>query len=405
MDGKDTPMEQLKTIQSYPLALENFGLAAMSDMFDDWVVYRNLEPVERRLKGLKSARVQLEPSIDGIPRKLDSEYARVALWIFEKAQALRRAEVDEILFIGDTLSGDGKAFQNLLALSGLPGSCFIGGEKADQSPWHSKDEATGIFSANRWSHLADWLALEKANGLKFNKNSVVVVDMDKTAIGARGRNDRSIDSARLKGLYRTVGNVLGDNFDAKLFETHYDRLNRSKYHHVTQDNQDYLAYMCLVLNNGAIDCVDLLESIDSGDISTFPQFVRYVETCIVGGERVSEAMRQAHTAVHTSVQAGDPTPFKSFRRQEFLATLEHMNNVADDVPMAERLLREITITQEVLETGLWLKERGCLVICMSDKPDEASAPNHPSLRDKPPVHRAQSHAVGISIAEALAALG
>ncbi|HRJ42967.1 MAG TPA: hypothetical protein PL105_13860, partial [Caldilineaceae bacterium] len=172
-----------------------------------------------------------------------------------------------------------------------------------------------------------------------------------------------------------------------------------------QDNQDYLAYMCLVLNNEAIDCVDLLESIDNRDIETFPQFVRYVETCIVGGERVSEAMRQAHTAVHTSVQAGDPTPFKSFRRQEFLATLEHMNNLDDDAPLAERLIREITITQEVRETSLWLRERGCLVICLSDKPDEASAPNHPSVRDKSPIHRAQTHAIGVSIADQLAGLG
>lgn len=397
-------MDQVKTIQNYPLLLENFGLAAMSDLFEDWVVYRNLEPVERRLKGLKSARVQLGLNIDGIPRKLDSAYAQVAMWIFEKAQAMRRAEVQEILFVGDTLSGDGKAFQNLIGMSGLPGSCFIGSEKADQSPWHSKDEETGIFSANRWTAVADWLALERGRGLKLDKNTVVVVDMDKTTIGARGRNDRAIDSARLKGLYRTVGNVLGEDFDAKLFETHYDRLNRSKYHHVTQDNQDYLAYMCLVLNNGAIDCVDLLESIDSGAIETFPQFVRYVETCIVGGGRVSEAMRQAHTAVHTSVQAGDPTPFKSFRRQEFLATLEHMNNLGEDAPLEERLQREITITQEVREAGLWLRERGCLVICLSDKPDEASAPNHPSLRDQPPIHRAQTHAVGISIADRLAGI-
>ncbi|MBX3050868.1 MAG: hypothetical protein KF753_05305 [Caldilineaceae bacterium] len=397
-------MDQVKTIQSYPLVLENFGLAAMSDLFDDWVVYRNLEPVERRLKGLKSARVQLELNITGIPRKLDDAYAQVAMWIFEKAQALRRAQVSELLFIGDTLSGDGKAYQNLYGLSQLPGSCFIGSEKADQEPWYSKDEQTGIFSANRWAHLADWLALEKSQGLKLDKNTVVVMDMDKTAIGARGRNDRAIDSARLKGLYRTVGNVLGDDFDAKLFESHYDTLNHNKYHHVTQDNQDYLAYMCLVLNNGTIDCIDLMASIDNGGIETFRQFVRYVETCIVGGGRVSEAMRQAHTAVHTSVQAGDPTPFKSFRRQEFLATLEHMNNLPDEIPMAERLLREITITQEVRETGLWLRERGCLVICLSDKPDEASAPNHPSLREKLPIHRAQTHAVGVSIAQALAAL-
>jgi len=348
--------------------------------------------------------VQLELNIDGIPRKLDDAYAQVALWMFERAQSLRRADVSELLFIGDTLSGDGKAYQNMAALSGLPGSCFIGGEKADQEAWHSKDEKTGIFSANRWSSLADWLALEKSRGLKMDKNTVVVVDMDKTAIGARGRNDRAIDSARLKGLYRTVGSVLGDSFNAKLFETHYDRLNRSKYHNVTQDNQDYLAYMCLVLNNDDIDCVDLLASVDSGDISTFRQFVRYVETCIVGGGRVSEAMRQVHTAVHTSVQAGDPTPFKSFRRQEFLATLEQMNNVADETPLEERLLREITITQEVRETGLWLRERGCLVICLSDKPDEASAPNHPTLRDKLPIHKAQTHAVGVSIADALAEL-
>lgn len=68
------------------------------------------------------------------------------------------------------------------------------------------------------------------------------------------------------------------------------------------------------------------------------------------------------------------------------------------------MLREITITQEVRETGLWLRERGCLVICLSDKPDEASAPNHPTLRDKLPIHKAQTHAVGVSIAGALAEL-
>lgn len=398
-------MDQVKTIQSYPLALDNFGLATMSELFDDWVVYRSLEPMDRRLKGLKSARYQLGLKNDGIPRKLDKAYAQVALWIFEKAQTLRRAKMDEILFIGDTLSGDGQAYQNMQQLSQAPGSCFIGSEKADQAPWSSKDDDTGVYCANRWSSIADWLALEKSRGLKMDKNTVVVIDMDKTAIGARGRNDRAIDSARLKGLYRTVGSVLGDSFDAKLFETHYDTLNHSKYHHVTQDNQDYLAYMCLVLNNGAIDCVDLLASIDSGDIDTFRQFVRYVETCIVGGERVSEAMRQVHTAVHTSVLAGDPTPFKSFRRQEFLATLESMNNLPDDVPVEERLGHEITITQEVREAGLWLRDRGCLIICLSDKPDESSTPSHPSLRDKPPVHRAPTHAVGVSIADALADLG
>ncbi|HRJ45195.1 MAG TPA: hypothetical protein PL105_25070, partial [Caldilineaceae bacterium] len=323
-------MDQLKTIQNYPLLLENFGLAAMSDLFDDWVVYRNLEPVDRRLKGLKSARVQLGLNIEGIPRKLDDAYAQVALWIFEKAQALRRAEVNELLFIGDTLSGDGRAYQNLSALSALPSSCFIGSEKADQSPWQSKDAETGIFSANRWSALADWLALEKSCGLKMDKNTVVIVDMDKTTIGARGRNDRAIDSARLKGLYRTVGAVLGDNFDANLFESHYDRLNRSKYHHVTQDNQDYLAYICLAVSAGLIDLPTLVAQIKMGQMRSFEQFIGWAD-----GELARAALRNPvfsekpgflpgldglqaiHRDVYPLVQAGDPTPFKAFRRNEY----------------------------------------------------------------------------------------
>src|SRR5690606_18143371 len=199
-----------------------------------------------------------------------------------------------------------------------------GGEKADKAAQQDPNRESGIYVSNRWSSLADWLAWTLDQGIKLNKNTAVVVDMDKTAIGARGRNDRAVDAARLKGLYRTAGNVLGDSFDARLFEEHYDTLNRSRYHIITEDNQDYLAYICLVLNSGLIDCDDLMERMASGSLNSFRHFVRWVETLILRGG-VSEALRQVHEAVHTSVQNGDPTPFKSFRRQEFLATLEAMN--------------------------------------------------------------------------------
>ena len=412
-----------QTREAYPIAVENFGLTSLDELVGDQVVYRSLEPISGQLQGLKSARYQLGLPSGVVPRKQDQSYAQVALWILDQAQEKRRASFEELLFIGDTLSGDGNTFQVMRSLraSGeqfsnggepvrsdhapaLLGSCFIGNEKAGEPEQFDADHRTGLFEANRWSQLVDWISWAQQGGMRLLENTAVVLDLDKTAIGARGRNNRAIDVARLKGLYRTVGNLLGDKFNAKLFTQHYEHLNRARFHHLTGDNQDYLAYICLVLNNEGLDCADLLERIESGAVQTFEQFVRYAEVCISGGGRVGEAMRQAHEAVNTAVSQGDPTPFKQFRREEFLATLEHMNNLGDDVPAEERLAQEICITQEVRETVLWLKERGCFIISFSDKPDESSIPHRTRHRGKEPIHRAKTHAIGVSIAHRLRSL-
>ncbi|MEZ4833681.1 MAG: hypothetical protein R2873_17145 [Caldilineaceae bacterium] len=308
------------------------------------------------------------------------------------------------MLIGDTQSGDGRAFANLRAAANLPGTVFIGDEKADQSAADTRDTAAGSFLANRWTALADWAAWSLDQGLKLDKNTAVIVDIDKTALGARGRNDRAIDAARLKGLYQAAQGVLDERFDARRFEDNYDALNDARYHVITEDNQDYLAYICLILNAELVDCDDLMQRMESGSLNSFPHFVRWVETVIMQ-RGVSERVRQVHEAVHTSVQNGDPTPFKSFRRHEFMATLDAMNSLDDDASVEERLQREITITQEVYETSQWLAERGCLILSLSDKPDEASMPSRPQQREYPPIHKAQTHRVGVSIMDRLSALG
>lgn len=418
MEGAELANSQTK--EAYPIAVENFGLTSLDELVGDLVVYRNLEPISRQVPGLKSARHQLGLPTPSVPRKQDESYAQVALWILQQVQERRDSAVKELLFIGDTLSGDGNTFQGMRTLRRatelpldngalarhedaevLPSACFIGNEKAAEPEQFVADEETGMFEANRWSQLVDWIRWAQGNGLRLDENTAVVLDLDKTAIGARGRNNRAIDVARLKGLYRTVGNLLGDKFNAALFAQHYEKLNRARYHHLTGDNQDYLAYICLVLNNEGLDCTDLLERIEGGAVQTFEQFVRYAEVCIAGGGRVGEAMRQAHESVNMAVSMGDPTPFKQFRREEFVATLEHMNNLGDSVPAEERFSQEICITQEVRETVLWLKARGCLIISFSDKPDESSVPHVTRHRDKLPIHKAKTHATGVSIADQL----
>jgi hypothetical protein len=111
-----------------------------------------------------------------------------------------------------------------------------------------------------------------------------------------------------------------------------------------------------------------------------------------------------HEAVSASVLNGDPTPFKRFRRQEFITTVERMGHMPDNTPVTELLEGEITLTNEVCEVTEWLLGRGCLLLCMSDKPDEASRPDPHYSADLPPVHQAETHRVGTSIAEELKTL-
>jgi len=98
------------------------------------------------------------------------------------------------------------------------------------------------------------------------------------------------------------------------------------------------------------------------------------------------------------VAAGDPTPFKEFRRREYLATVARLGHLADDAPIEVRLREEILITQEVREAALTARRRGALVFGLSDKPDEASLPTEEArARGLQPLHRTPTHACGESL--------
>lgn len=229
-----------------------------------------------------------------------------------------------------------------------------------------------------------------------DERTAVIVDIDKTALGAKGRNDQVIDRARLQGIYRTMDAVLGDDFDRRAFEEQYDELNQPRYHFLTGDNQDYLAYICLVFNTGLLRYNDVRAEIEKKSLENFEQFVRLVGYRMYATP-ISEAFRQVHEAVGNSVRLGDPTPFKRFRREEFVSTVEHMGNMPDDTPVDELLQNEITLTKEVCELSEWLQKRNCLLLCLSDKPDEASCPPARSAQAYEPVHKTPTHLVGESI--------
>jgi len=106
-------------------------------------------------------------------------------------------------------------------------------------------------------------------------------------------------------------------------------------------------------------------------------------------------LAEIHNQVYTSVKAGDPTPFKPFRRREYLTTLRCFDRLPEDADPQDLLSNEIVITQEVRAAALDWQHRGALLFGFSDKPDEAALPT-PELAAQgwQPLHRAVTHSVG-----------
>ena len=381
-------------------AMQIFGRARLADYCGDMVIYRNLKPLDPRMPNVKVALREVGLPSTARPRKQEADYAKIALWYADAARKVEGHErpLEELLFIGDTLFNDGNAFRAMVAESGWRGSCFIGADRFDEEPLVSIDEESGIYSANRWVAIGEWVRwLREDQGFRLDERTLVVIDIDKTALGAKGRNDQVIDQARIEGASRTMDALLGRNFDPTNFVEAYRELNQSRYHCLTEDNQDYLAYICLVLSNNLVSLDEIKQEVAEGSLENFDQFTRHVETRMMINSVGGEMLRQAHEAVITSVRNGDPTPFKRFRRQEFIATLERMGAKPDDADVTELLKSEITLTEEVCEVAEWLKSRGAVLLCLSDKPDEASIPNEFTSPDLPPVHQAETHRVGFSV--------
>lgn len=373
-----------------------FGRSSISEFLGDRIVYRNLVPADASLPSLDDLRGELGLHEGQTPRKVEPDYARLIVSLLRSArrQDATGIPIRELVFIGDTRLLDGTAFENICQAGGWPGLAFIGSETQGAPSVQVVPTPGGpaLYLANRWAALADFERYCAAQGMPIDETTAVVVDLDKTAIGARGRNGQTIDQARLHAVHVTVAGILGEAFDTAAFQRAYDLLNAPEFHPFTADNQDYLAYICLILGSGLYVLEQVVDEVRRGELASFHQFIDTVERR--AGE-LPEALRAVHGDIYTNVQSGDPTPFKSFRRNEYLETVSRMGCLGDGIPAERLLLEEIVITQEVRRMALAWSQRGALLFGLSDKPDEASLPT-PELAAQgyQPIHRSETHVVG-----------
>ncbi len=374
-----------------------YGKSSLYEFLGDRVVYRNLSPADPDLPSLEQLRLSLGIAQGVIPRKSEPVYAHVIAGLLRTAQAQDSPDqmIQQLVYIGDTRMLDGTAFQNICASGGWSGVAFIGSE--DNNPPQSEllkiTASQSMYLSNRWDALAAFDEFCEAH-FPISTGTAVVIDLDKTALGARGRNSQVIDRARVQAVFDTVSVLLVDSDQAGSanFKQAYEVLNQPDYHSFTADNQDYLAYICLIIGSGLVELPQVIDQVRSGSLKNFHDFI------IMVNQRVSDlpvGLQQVHRDINTAVEAGDPTPFKSFRRNEYLATVSHFGQLPDDAPLDEVLEEEIVITQEVRQMALSWRQRGALLFGLSDKPDEASIPTvELAKQGYRPLHRTETHVVG-----------
>jgi len=367
--------------------------ATLADFIGVRVVYRNLEPMQAGLLGLRQVWAEVGLDHYYVPRKIAPEYAAVLWRYLQDAQRLRgvTAPLKRMLFVGDTLYNDGTAARNIGQY--LPWLAFIGADKLGQP---AKTEIQGeLMVANRWQALADFLAWTKESGFPVDESTVLLLDFDKTCIGARGRNDKVIDAARRQAILATMLAALGEHFDETLFRSVYDAIDQPDYHYFTGDNQDYVAYVCLMVTAGVYERDSLWRDLKSGDIANMEQFVA---RCQEAYPRMSAALAAAQDQVRQGMAIEDPTPFKDFRRREFLETVGRMDAAPDETDEQKVLTSEIVITAEVMSVARAFRQQGALVFGLSDKPDEASLPTaEGATRGLQPLHRTRMKLYGAPI--------
>jgi hypothetical protein len=380
-----------------------YGRASVHEFLGDFVVYRNLAPLDGHLPALDAVREQAGVPKGVTPRKSEPTYARVIVQLLQAARALdgppTAPRIERLIYVGDTRMNDGTAFANIARAGGWPGLAFIASEQADLAAVEIEEQADGaLYLANRWAAISDAVSgpsfeqFCRERGFPIDEQTAIIVDLDKTAIGARGRNDHVINRARVEAVRRTVGGLLGDDFDEERFQVAYDELNGTEFHPFTADNQDYLAYICLILGSGLYHLEPLVERVRTGRMTSFAQFITEVEDQAAD---LPNALREIHQRVYGRVRTGDPTPFKAFRYNEYQATVEQMGCLDDDASAEELLADEIVVTQEVREAALRWRQQGALLFGLSDKPDEASVPSEElAAQGYRAIHRVETHAVG-----------
>lgn len=331
--------------------------ATISDLAGDGVLYRDLEPCDPTLPRLAALRARLGMPGGPPPRKRDAAYAQLILALAQAAQSARSGPpLTAFVVLGDS-ENDRLLAAHLRNTSPLPCFGFIGEDRpvaAESLSWQG-DTA----HATRWHLIGPWAAEVARRGGELGR-AAILIDIDKTLLGARGRSDGAIDDARAEAAVSVSNALLGGMLNVPAFRRTYAELCLKLWHPFTLDNQDYVVAAALLLATGAADIETLHAELADG-VASFPALLD--DTVL----SVCPELAALHAELRAHVANGDHTPFKAFRRAELTATLTRM---ADG---------RLTLCGDLFAICQRLAAQGALLLAASDKPAESALPSPAQL--------------------------
>ncbi len=376
------------------------GHASISDLLGGFIAYRSLCPMDARLRGIPAAQpgCDLDRSAKGsesaarVPRKGTEDHARVVAAFLREAHRLShedpRMSPSRLLYVGDSAGSDASSFAGLCRVTGWAGRALIVAETTQTARVRSERVGRNVvLFANRWETLGGFAEQAFADGYGADERTVIVVDVDKTLIGARGRNSAPLDCARLEAVLHVARQATGGTIDERLLGSNLQDLNRPSWHPLTADNQDVVAYLALMTATGGIGIGEL-----RGTERTFASVLAEIDQ---RKHRLMPGIRRIHDSVAEQVELGRSTPFVAFRESEYWATRERMICNGEPGSAEVRLDRRIVMTGEVWQAVRTWQQHGCTVFGLSDKPDEACFPARGSVNEAAlPLHRIRMPIIG-----------
>ncbi len=141
--------------------MKTYGQSTISEFLEDFVIFRNLIPLDERLPALDDIRERAGVPAGVTPRKSQAAYARVIVEILKAAKVLDGTDtpIKRLLYIGDTRLNDGTAFINIARAGNWPGIAFIASETPPLSPPEIVEKEGGtLYLAQRWGAITDFEA-------------------------------------------------------------------------------------------------------------------------------------------------------------------------------------------------------------------------------------------------------
>ena len=328
----------------------------LNTIFENYIVFRELNPLREELPSFSELKKQLK--LDFLPRKKDPEYAKVLSFLFKKI-----GDFEKVIYFGDTYLNDGSVIKNLTELNEYKVFGVITEEREQD---YIKFKGNMILNT-KWRNLLPILEILEKRDLLLDEKTIVVIDIDKTFIGARGRNNKAIDKARTDAITSIIKDALGE-IEEDRFDYIYSRLNRRSLHSFTGDNQDIVAIMSILFYGDYYALGRFIREFYAGNWREPLEFFNTIT--IPPNDKAYKLLEE----VKENLLKKNPTAFPTFREKEFNCTIKRMDFLPDVSDARKLLNEEILITKEVYDVGLIAKKKGAIVFGLSDKPELSSIP-------------------------------